>query len=273
MRIRLTPVSASPARIACWIGAAPRQRGSNDAWIFTQPRAGQSSTHSGSRSPYATTTSRSGGRSSSPHSPARAGSASERGCATVSPWANAASFTGGGVSRRPRPAGRSGCVSTSGTRAPAATIASSAGTANAGVPAKAIRAAVPTPSMAGTRSESERRRGVDAGRDRFALAAGPLQIPLLEPLALQLGQIVDEELAFEVIHLVLHALREQAFDLELERLAVAVERLDLDALGPLDVLVQPRDRQTAFLVAFAALGPDDFRVDQAIWLVASLGDV
>jgi len=39
------PVSASPASIARWMGAAPRQRGSSEAWMFRQPRRGVSSTH------------------------------------------------------------------------------------------------------------------------------------------------------------------------------------------------------------------------------------
>ncbi len=42
-----TPVSASPAMIARWIGAAPRQRGSSEAWMLKQPRAGASSTGCG----------------------------------------------------------------------------------------------------------------------------------------------------------------------------------------------------------------------------------
>src|SRR5690606_13909747 len=265
MRIRLMPVSAWPARIACRIGAAPRQRGKSDAWMFTHPRAGQSSTHLGRSRPYATTTRRSGGRSS-PHSRATAASASELGCATGSPCASAASLTGGGVSLRPRPAGRSGCVRTSGTCAPAATIASSAGTAKAGVPANAIRAAVTPPSMDADPLGSERRAG--AGRHRFALASGSFQIAFLDALALELREVVDEQLAFEMIHLVLDALREQTFRLELERLAVAVERLHLDALGPLDVVVQPGHGQAPLLEAPAAFGRDNFRIDQAIRLIA-----
>ena len=35
----LTPVMRSPARIARWIGAAPRQRGRSDAWMLKQPSA------------------------------------------------------------------------------------------------------------------------------------------------------------------------------------------------------------------------------------------
>jgi hypothetical protein len=37
--IRQTPVSSSPASIARWIGAAPRQRGSSEACTFQQPNA------------------------------------------------------------------------------------------------------------------------------------------------------------------------------------------------------------------------------------------
>ena len=33
----VTPLTSSPARIARWIGAAPRQRGSSEAWMFTHP--------------------------------------------------------------------------------------------------------------------------------------------------------------------------------------------------------------------------------------------
>ena len=40
----LTPVSASPASRAAWIGDAPRQRGSSEACTFTQPRRGRAST-------------------------------------------------------------------------------------------------------------------------------------------------------------------------------------------------------------------------------------
>ena len=35
------PVSASPASMARWIGAAPRQRGSSEAWILRQPSRGR----------------------------------------------------------------------------------------------------------------------------------------------------------------------------------------------------------------------------------------
>jgi hypothetical protein len=36
----VTPLVSSPARIARWIGAAPRHRGSSEAWTLTQPALG-----------------------------------------------------------------------------------------------------------------------------------------------------------------------------------------------------------------------------------------
>ena len=42
MRIAITPVSLSPAMMARWIGAAPRQRGRSEAWRFRQPWRGAS---------------------------------------------------------------------------------------------------------------------------------------------------------------------------------------------------------------------------------------
>ena len=41
MRMIVTPVSASPARMAAAMGEAPRWRGSSEAWTFRQPRAGR----------------------------------------------------------------------------------------------------------------------------------------------------------------------------------------------------------------------------------------
>ena len=47
MRMMVTPVSLSPASMARWIGAAPRQRGSREAWMLMQPSRGMSSTACG----------------------------------------------------------------------------------------------------------------------------------------------------------------------------------------------------------------------------------
>ena len=42
IRMMVTPLTSSPARIARWIGAAPRQRGRSEAWTLTQPALGAS---------------------------------------------------------------------------------------------------------------------------------------------------------------------------------------------------------------------------------------
>jgi len=131
------PVSASPARMARWMGAAPRQRGSSEAWMLMQPRGKASSTARGRIKPYAATisTSAAAARSSSTVSAAL----SDGHFSTRAPSLSAASETALGVSFRPRPAGRSGCVRTSGMSWPAAAIASRARAANGGVPANATR--------------------------------------------------------------------------------------------------------------------------------------
>ena len=61
---------------------------------------------------------------------------------------------------------------------------------------------------------------------------------LLDAVALEVGQVIDEQLAVEVIALVLDAHGEQAFGDQLEGLAIAIQRLDLDLLRAVDVLVE-----------------------------------
>ena len=56
IRMRHTPVSASPASIARSTGAAPRQRGSSEKCRFTKPCGSASSNETGSSWPNATTT-------------------------------------------------------------------------------------------------------------------------------------------------------------------------------------------------------------------------
>ena len=51
IRMMETPVSASPARIARWMGAAPRQRGRSEACTFTHPAGAIASTSSGRMQP------------------------------------------------------------------------------------------------------------------------------------------------------------------------------------------------------------------------------
>src|SRR3546814_16510391 len=62
-----------------------------------------------------------------------------------------------------------------------------------------------------------------------------LQILLQRPIPLERRQVVADQLAVEMIDLVLDAGRPQVVHLEHERLAVAVKRLYLDAVGAGDV--------------------------------------
>ena len=51
MRMRVTPVAASPASNARWIGAAPRHRGNNEACTLKHPSRGMASTAGGRINP------------------------------------------------------------------------------------------------------------------------------------------------------------------------------------------------------------------------------
>ena len=104
--IRQTPVSACPSTMARLIGPAPRSFGSNEACTLTHPRRGASSTAWGRIRPYAITTATSA--SSARRDAANSAVRTFLGCVTSSPRASARSFTGGGRSFMPRPAGRSG---------------------------------------------------------------------------------------------------------------------------------------------------------------------
>ena len=151
------PVVRSPASMARAIGAAPRQRGSSDACTLMaascgvpvgpqsvrnvehrlrQDQAvGRDDQHVGTRQQQGVAA------LPSPPDPFR----SEAGVATGSPCASASDFTGLGVSRRPRPEGRSGCVSTSGSDQPRPVPLQSGPpsdrAAKSGVPANTMRIA------------------------------------------------------------------------------------------------------------------------------------
>ena len=134
--IVVTPVTGSPAAIAAWIGAAPRQRGRSEAWRLTQPSRGSSRRARGKSCPKATTTATSGASFAS--RARKAGSRTFSTCSQGIPSSRAASTTGGSVSRCPRFAGRDGCETTSTGRNSLAASARNVGTANSGVPKKTV---------------------------------------------------------------------------------------------------------------------------------------
>ena len=95
------PVSASPARIAAEIGAAPRWRGNSEAWTFRQPSGGRSSTSRRRIRPYAATTITSGAASRTRAN--ASGGFRLGGWKSGRPRSRANAATGGGVGWRPRP--------------------------------------------------------------------------------------------------------------------------------------------------------------------------
>src|SRR5690349_5052773 len=133
---------------------------------------------------------------------------------------------------------------------PAACNAASACSANSGVPAKT------------------RRRKARSGR--FAQLLGEARA---DALLLELGELLDEHLALEVIDLVLNADSKQSLRLQRKGVAVLVEGPNLYALRALDQLIYPGHRQAAFLDVGNAGGIDDLGIHQDHQRVAALGDI
>ncbi len=108
--MRVTPVSLSPAKRACWMGEAPRHRGSSEACTFKHPCAGKLSTCGRKIWPNAATTIMSGCHCLK--GAAASSLRSDFGWYIGMPACSATTFTGEGRNCRPRPAGRSGWVTT-----------------------------------------------------------------------------------------------------------------------------------------------------------------
>src|SRR5690606_15883337 len=89
--------------------------------------------------------------------------------------------------------------------------------------------------------------------------------------ALEIGEVVDEQPAVEVVDLVLDADREQAVGLAFDGVAVAVEVAHLHALGALHVLVDIGHGQAAFLHDLDAFLLEDLGIDERDGLAAIVG--
>jgi hypothetical protein len=90
---------------------------------------------------------------------------------------------------------------------------------------------------------------------------------LCHPIALELGNMIDEKHAIEMIDLMLQTRGEQPIGFDLVRLSLEIEIVHLDASRTLDLFVIFRDRQAAFLIdAFLFRAPDDFRIDEDLRL-------
>src|SRR5262249_20189832 len=86
-------------------------------------------------------------------------------------------------------------------------------------------------------------------------------------------QVVDEELAVEVVHLVLDAHGEQAFGIELERNAFTIECAHAHALRTYDAFVEAGHRKAPLLESLRPVPNDDLRIDESKGTIALLRDV
>ncbi len=78
---------------------------------------------------------------------------------------------------------------------------------------------------------------------RSGLGAMALLHPLADPLTLQWRDVVDEQLTFEVVVLVLDTLCEQALYVQFEFGAIQAQGVDSNTFGSCDRLIESRDRQ------------------------------
>ena len=212
-----TPVSRSPARIARWIGAAPRQRGSSEACTFQQPSRGMA--RIASRQDQAVGDDHQQVRLQRAQRMPRVSAILQRfglldrdaaqpalRCLTGDwPRARVRGRRGGRAGcRRPRLRGAAPAARSDGTR-------------------ELRRAGEHDPQRHAEFRVSEDAHGSAAARVRgcataAAARSGRVLLALLlellaHQLALERRQVIDEQLAFQVIHLVLDADRQQAVGL------------------------------------------------------------
>src|SRR5271157_1179844 len=154
--------------------------------------------------------------------------------------ASAARLTGDAANFMPRPLGRSGWVATSLMRKPAATSFSSVGTANSGVPqnTKSIMAALP-----------------------FALLHQLADLAL-QHVAFQRADVVDVELAVEVIRFVHQGARQQVFPADFKCFAFDVLRPRGNVARPRHLLSEFGQAQATFVGCKPPFGVDDLWIHE-----------
>src|SRR6516165_4595386 len=99
-----------------------------------------------------------------------------------------------------------------------------------------------------------------AAHARSALLAVLVQL-LTNAITLEIGEIVDEQLPFQMIHLVLQAHPEHALEVALEEGTGAVLRSHPHPRGTLHLVEYPGDRKTPLLRGSHTLPREDLRVD------------
>src|SRR5688572_20778617 len=181
----------------------------------------------------------------------------------------ATTFTGGGtVVLRCRPCGRSGCVTTPTTSTPSPNSARSGGVAKSGVPQKRTRM---SPLLASVIPV-----GGDRSRRQHATLARVLLLQVFparhHPAPLEETEVVDEQLPVQVIDLVLEGACQEIGRLALEQVALEVRRAHRDPCGAVDIPVNVRNRQAAFLGAFLPRFGNDLGVDEDDGIVVDVDD-
>src|ERR1700730_6029980 len=151
--------------------------------------------------------------------------------------ASAASFTGETETCIPRPLGRSGCVTTAAiSNSGCVSKCFSVGTANCGVPQNTTFI-----------------RRLSFVPDGLPLAQLPHFLDfVLDQVALEHAQVLDEEDAVQVVDLMAERAGQQIFAANLERLALSILRLYGDELRPDHVTTKAGNGQAAFLLALFA---------------------
>src|SRR5215467_10010903 len=101
-------------------------------------------------------------------------------------------------------------------------------------------------------------------------SSGPLLLPQLghEARPLERRQVVDEYLAYQMIHLVLDAHGKHPLRFELEGFAPRVQSPYPDPRDTPDLVIVAGERQAPFLRLGLALGRNELRVDENAQLVA-----
>ena len=89
-------------------------------------------------------------------------------------------------------------------------------------------------------------------------------------VASQGADVVNKQLAVEVVGFMLDGAAEQVFGLTLEELSQQIEGLHLDLAGAADLGVEPGKAQAAFLILNRGMALDDLGVDEDQFLVLLL---
>src|SRR5579859_5312410 len=232
-----TPVASSPAMMARSIGAAPRHRGSSDGWTLS---IGYSESNGSRMSAPNAQTQTTSGRAAAIWARA-ASSLTDAGWASSRPSSAATCATGGAARRRPRPAGRSGRVTTRAGRCAVAASARRTAAANSEVPRKTVRTQpVSSGGLLGVAEDAHRL------------------------LALFARGTVEDEHPVEVIHLVLDDPGLEARGLDEHGRAVLVLGPDTHVDRTLHVEQHGRKAEAALLHRLGLLArPFDLRIDQS----------